>query len=313
MDLSGKKVVVTGGAGFIGSHIVDRLLYLGADVVVIDDLSTGNRENIKHVINRVHFIEGSILNKDLLRDAFRDAYAVSHQAAIPSVPKSIEFPMETNMANSVGTLAVLLAAREVGVDRVVFASSSSVYGDTPVMPKVETMTPSPQSPYAVHKLTGELYGKLFNSLYNLKTIGLRYFNIFGPRQNPNSPYSAVIPKFISIVKKGERPIIFGDGEHTRDFTYVDNAVEANILALVAKGGFGEVYNVAAGKRISLNQLVEKIGDMLGTKIYPEYVSPRQGDVKDSFADIEKAEKILGYKPKISFDEGLRLTVDSIMV
>ncbi len=312
MDLSGKKVIVTGGAGFIGSHIVDELIRLGAEVVVVDDLSTGRKENLAHNMDRIKFVQGSILNTDLMKEVFKGAFAVIHQAALPSVPKSIEFPMETKMANSVGTLSVFLAAREVGVDRVIYASSSSVYGNTPVLPKVETMYPNPLSPYAVHKLTTELYGRLFSSIYNLKTIGLRYFNIFGPRQNPKSLYAAVIPKFISTMHAGESPQIFGDGEHTRDFTFVSNAVQANIKSLFATEGFGEAFNIAAGSQISLNDLVGAINKALGTDHEPIYLPPREGDVKDSFADLSKAKKILGYDVLVPFEEGIKITVESLI-
>lgn len=306
-----KKVVVTGGAGFIGSHIVDALVEKGVEVVVVDDFSTGRRENIEHIQSKIQLLEGSIVDTNLLRKAFAGADAVIHLAALPSVPKSIQLPLETNMVNEVGTLSVFVAARDAGVDRVVYASSSSVYGDTPILPKVETMPTNPLSPYAVQKLTAELYGRVFNSVYGLKTIGLRYFNIFGPRQDPHSVYSAVIPKFVSLIQKGERPVIYGDGEHTRDFTYIKNAVAANLCALEATQGFGEAYNVAAGNRISLNTLVEKINGILGTMILPEYVAPRQGDIKDSFANIEKAKNTFGYEPVVSFDDGLKYTIDSL--
>ena len=307
-----KKVVVTGGAGFIGSHIVDALVASDAEVIVLDDFSTGKRENIAHVLDKIELLEGSIVDAVLLKRAFVGAHAVIHLAALPSVSKSIELPMETNLVNEVGTLSVFTAARDADVERVVYASSSSVYGDTPTLPKVETMPTNPLSPYAVQKLTAELYGRVFYSIYGLKTIGLRYFNIFGPRQDPHSEYSAVIPKFIDRMKRGKKPIIFGDGEHTRDFTYIDNAVSANLRALDAERGFGEVYNIAAGSRISLNELVEKINDILGTAVLQEYASPRQGDIKDSFADISKAKETFGYEPAVTFEEGLKRTIDSIM-
>jgi UDP-glucose 4-epimerase len=307
-----KKIVVTGGAGFIGSHTVDALIASGAHVTVIDDFSTGKKENIEHVLNAVTLFEGTIVDTEFLKKAFTGADAVIHLAALPSVPKSIEFPLETNAANTVGTLSVFCAARDAGVERVVYASSSSVYGDTPILPKVETMPTNPLSPYAIQKLTAELYGRVFNSTYGLKTVGLRYFNIFGPRQDPHSTYSAVIPKFIHQMKKGESPTIFGDGEHTRDFTYVQNAVRANLCALTAERGFGEAYNIAASERVSLNQLVENINETLGTSISPVYASPRVGDIKDSFADISKAKAAFGYEPQISFTEGLRATIDAIM-
>ena len=306
-----KKIVVTGGAGFIGSHVVDALVESGAEVVVIDNFSTGKKENIEHVLDKIKLFDSTIVNTEFLKKIFKGADAVVHIAASSSVLESIEFPMETNTANTVGTLSVFTAALDAGVGRVVYASSSSVYGDTPVLPKVETMSTNPLSPYAIQKLTAELYGRIFCSTYGLKTIGLRYFNIFGPRQDPNSVYSAVIPKFIRLIKNGERPIIYGDGEHTRDFTYVANAVAANLLALDAKSGFGESYNIAAGNRISLNDLVDKINGILGTAVLPEYAENRKGDIKDSFADIKKAKETFGYEPTITFEEGLRCTVDSI--
>ena len=306
------KVVVTGGAGFIGSHIVDALLSKGMEVVVVDDFSTGKKENLAHVKGKVTLLEGSITDADLMRRACTGARAVIHLAALPSVPKSIELPMETNLVNEVGTLTVFLAARDAGIDRVIYASSSSVYGDTPTLPKVETMPPSPLSPYAVQKLTAELYGRIFTSLYGLKTIGLRYFNIFGPRQDPHSMYSAVIPKFIHLMKQGQAPVINGDGEHTRDFTYIDNVVEANMRALETMQGFGEAYNIAAGDRISLNRLVDEINGILGTHTVAEHGAPRQGDIKDSFADIEKAKAAFGYEPGVSFRDGLARTVDAIV-
>lgn len=306
-----KKIVVTGGAGFIGSHVVDALVDSGAEVVVVDNFSTGKKENIEHVLNKIKLFEGTIVDTEFLKKIFNGADAVIHLAALPSVPKSIKFPIETNTANAVGTLSVFTAARDVGVDRVVYASSSSVYGDTPVLPKVETMPTNPLSPYSIQKLTAELYGRIFYSTYGLKTIGLRYFNIFGPRQNPHGEYSAVIPKFIHLIKSGKRPTIYGNGEHTRDFTYVANAVSANLLALDAKSGFGEAYNIAAGNRISLNGLVNKINEILGTTIIPEYSENRKGDIKDSFADINKAKETFDYEPTVTFDEGLKHTIDSI--
>jgi len=306
-----KKIVVTGGAGFIGSHLVEALVNLGMDVCVVDNLSTGKKENIQQVLSKIQFFEESIVHTNFLKKIFAGADAVIHLAALPSVPKSIKFPVETNTANAVGTLSVFTAARDAGVDRVVYASSSSVYGNAPVLPKVETMTPNPLSPYANQKLRTELYGNMFYTTYGLKTIGLRYFNIFGPRQNPDSEYSAVIPKFIRLMKKGESPIMYGDGEHTRDFTYVQNVVEANLCALNAERGFGETYNIAAGGQISLNDLVEKINAILFTTIKPCYESPRAGDIKDSFADIGEAKRIFGYEPVVSFEDGLKLTIDSI--
>ncbi|MBI5405872.1 SDR family oxidoreductase [Candidatus Kaiserbacteria bacterium] len=306
-----KKVIVTGGAGFIGSHTVDSLVERGAAVGIVDDFSTGKKENIKQVRGKIELFEGSITDAGLLKKAFAGADAVIHLAALPSVPKSFEFPLETNAINATGTLSVFLAARNAGVERVVYASSSSVYGDTPTLPKVETMPTNPLSPYAIQKLTAELYGRIFAFAYGLKTIGLRYFNIFGPRQDPHGAYAAVIPKFIHRIKKGERPVIFGDGEQTRDFTYIKNAVAANLCALDAERGFGKAYNIAAGDKISLNELVGKINEILGTTASPEYAPSRQGDIKNSFADINKARDSFGYKPMVTFEEGLKHTIDSI--
>ncbi|MDQ5893193.1 MAG: UDP-N-acetylglucosamine/UDP-N-acetylgalactosamine 4-epimerase [Patescibacteria group bacterium] len=310
-DLKGKKIVVTGGAGFIGSHIVDELVSLGAKVVVIDDHSTGNKKNLKHHSNNIKVVKGSINDTKKLISAFKDASAVVHLAAIPSVPRSVADPIKSHEANSAGTLSVFHAAYKAGVPRVVYSSSCSVYGDTPILPKVETMPTNPLSPYAVQKMTMELYAKIFHRLFGLETIGLRYFNVFGPRQDPHSEYSAVIPKFINLIKQGKKPTIYGDGEHTRDFTYIANVVDANINALTATKGFGDVYNIAAGDRISLNELIQKINKHLKTSIKPEYAAPRAGDIKDSFADITKARKLLGYEPKVSFEDGLILTIESI--
>ncbi len=306
-----KKIVVTGGAGFIGSHIVDALLKEGARVVIVDNLSTGRRENIEHVLERIEFFETNIVDTKALEEIFKGAFAVIHQAAMVSVPRSIEAPIESHNTNSTGTLSVFTAAKEAGVDRVIFATSSSIYGNSPTMPKVETMQPNPLSPYAVQKLSGEIYAKVFFNLFGLKTIGLRYFNVFGPRQNPNSVYSAAIPKFINLIKQGRAPQINGDGEHTRDFTFVENVVNANILALKTDKGFGEIYNIAAGVQISLNTLVKTINDFLDTSIVPEYLPPRAGDIKDSFADINKAQKAFGYKIEINFEEGLKKTIASL--
>ncbi|MBU6231434.1 MAG: SDR family oxidoreductase [Patescibacteria group bacterium] len=310
-SLKGKKIVVTGGAGFIGSHIVDALLEAGSEVVVVDDLSTGRMENIAHVSERIRFEKLSIVDTDKMALVLKGAYAVCHQAALPSVPKSIAKPMETHEANSTGTLSVFTAAVKAGVGRVVYASSSSVYGDTPTLPKIETMPTKPLSPYAAQKLMGELYGRIFFSLHGLETIGLRYFNVFGPRQNPDSEYAAVIPKFIKLMKHGERPSIYGDGEQTRDFTYVTNVVDANLCALRAANGFGDAFNIASGGQISLLGLVRSLNSILGTSIEPKLGEARRGDIKDSFADIRKAEKVLGYEPKTAFEEGLRLTADAI--
>jgi nucleoside-diphosphate-sugar epimerase len=305
-----KKVVVTGGGGFIGSHSVDALLAQGVEVVVVDNFSTGRRENLAHLGSACTVHEHSIVDTAFLTDVCRGADAVLHLAALPSVPKSVALPLETHEANATGTLAVFVAARDAGVKRVVYASSSSVYGDTPTLPKVETMPTKPLSPYAVQKLTTELYGRVFYALYGLETIGLRYFNIFGPRQDPSSAYAAVIPKFIAKMKRGESPTLHGNGEQTRDFTYIKNAVAGNLAALRATRGFGEAYNIATGNRISLNELVTKINDLLGTQLMAVRGLARPGDIQDSYADIEKARQTFGYTPVVSFDEGLRQTVAS---
>lgn len=301
--------VVTGGAGFIGSNIVKRLVKDGHRVRVVDNLLTGRRENLQEVRDDIEFVEGDIRDGQLLARLFKGADYVLHQAALPSVPRSVKDPVASHEANITGTLQVLIAARDAGVKRVVYAASSSAYGDTPVLPKVETMAPNPLSPYAVTKLAGEYYCRVFYHVYGLETVSLRYFNVFGPRQDPNSQYAAVIPRFITAMLKGEAPVIFGDGEQTRDFSYIDNVVEANLLACQAPGAAGEVFNIACGESISLNDLVKELNHILGTDIKPVYTNPRPGDVRHSLADISKAGKILGYKPQINWREGLRRTVE----
>ena len=299
------KVVVTGGSGFIGSHIVEELLNHDCDVVVIDDLSTGRKENIKPFLGKVEFLEGSITDLDLLKKLFKGVTYVFHQAAIPSVPRSIDDPVMTHDANVNGMLNVLVAARDNDVDRVVYASSSSVYGDSPKLPKEESMQYNPLSPYAAHKMVKEYYAKLFHTIYDLDTVGLRYFNVFGPRQDPHSPYAGVMPLFITKMQKGEAPTIFGDGETTRDFTYVSNVVHANLAAARAPKAAGKVYNVALGERISLNDMCAMLNKLLDTDLQPTYGDFREGDIKHSLADISRAKRDLGYKPEISFEEGLK--------
>jgi nucleoside-diphosphate-sugar epimerase len=315
-----KKAVVVGGAGFIGSHIVEHLLEHGQYfVTALDDLSTGRKENIEKFLQQEYkkyftFVQGSILDLELLKKTFEGADVVFHQAALASVPKSIEFPVETSMANIEGTLHVLVAARDAKVRRVVYASSSSVYGDSAVLPKVETMPFNPLSPYAVHKMVNEYYAKLFYKLYGLETVGLRYFNVFGPRQNPNSKYAAVIPLFIQKIKNNEAVTIHGDGSTTRDFTYVENVVQANIKAATAdaKDVAGDVFNIACGEAISLNQLVEKINSKLNKKTKPIHTDKRAGDIDHSLADITKAKSKLGFLPEFDFDTGLRKTIESLL-
>lgn len=303
-----KKVLVTGCAGFIGSNIVESLINKNYSVVGLDDLSTGRIENLKGLDFK--FIRGSINDKKLLMKILPDIDYVLHQAAIPSVFRSIEDPVKSNYSNINGTLNLLVCARDSNVKRVVYASSSSVYGDSKELPKKEALKINPISPYALTKYAGEQYCKLFNDIYGLETISLRYFNVFGPRQDPNSEYSAVIPKFIRLMLDGKRPTIYGDGFTSRDFTYIENVIEANILCLNApENSCGEAYNIACGERISLNKLVETINEILGSDIKPKFDKEKPGDIKHSLADISKARKYLNYKPKIFFREGLKKTIE----
>jgi len=300
--------LVTGGAGFIGSHIVDRLVQNGEKVRVLDNFSTGKRANIEHNLGEIDLINGSLTDMGTVRRAVEGVDYVLHQGALPSVPRSVNDPIGSNDANINGTLNLLVAARDAGVKRLVFASSSSVYGDSPSLPKHERMPPDPLSPYALTKLAGECYCRLFTDLYGLETVSLRYFNVFGPRQDPESQYAAVIPKFIKCMLKGERPVIYGDGLQSRDFTYVENNVEANILACSAPRAVGEVMNIACGDRFSLLDLVDIINRILGTSIEPVFEPARPGDVKHSQADISKARELIGFEPKVGFVEGLERLV-----
>lgn len=306
-----QKVLVTGGAGFIGSNLTEALLQRGHFVRILDDFSTGKRENLifDKAYPSLEIIEGDIRDFSACRKAMNRIEYVFHQAALPSVHRSIEDPETSNAINVGGTLNILLAAREEKVKRVIYASSSSVYGDTPALPKHEEMPPNPLSPYALQKYIGEQYCQLFYQLYGLDTISLRYFNIFGPKQDPNSLYSAVIPKFIDALLQGRPPIIFGDGEQSRDFTYIENVVQANLLAMSAEHLHGEAINIACGKRISLNQLLNVLKEILGSKLSPIYQEPRQGDVKHSLADIRKGKEILNYEPTVGIEIGLEKTVD----
>lgn len=302
------RVLVTGGAGFIGSHLVDALVAEGATVRVLDDLSTGRRENLARHLRQIEFIEGDVCDPETCARAVQGVELIFHQAAIPSVARSVEDPVRSTRVNVQGTVTLLDAARRAGVPRVIYAASSSAYGDTEVLPKVETMTPRPLSPYAISKLAGEHYVTVFGRLYGMKTCSLRYFNVFGPRQDPRSEYAAVIPKFITALLAGEPPTIFGDGEQTRDFCYVDNVVQANLLA--AKADIhGEVVNIACGARVSLNQLVELLNEEIGTRIAPRHGPPRPGDVRHSLADISVARKLLGYEPKFDLRAGLKKTIE----
>lgn len=303
------KYLVTGGAGFIGSNIVKKLVLDGQDVRVLDNLSTGKLENIKPFLKKIEFIEGDFTDLETAKKAVKGVDYVLHQGAIPSVQRSVDDPIKTNDSNAVGTLNMLVASRDEGVKRFVYASSSSIYGDSPIMPKVESMPAAPKSPYAIQKFTGEQYCQNFYKIYGLETVCLRYFNVFGINQSPESVYSAAVPLFIKKIISGESPVIFGDGDTSRDFTYVENNVDANLKACVApKECVGEVINIACGVEISLNDLVEKINSALGTKIKPIHKEERKGDVKHSLADISKAKKFLGYQPIVGFEEGLKKTI-----
>jgi UDP-glucose 4-epimerase len=303
--------LVTGGAGFIGSSIAEALLAKGEGVRVLDDFSSGRRENLESLSGRIELIEGSILDADAVARAARGVEVVFHEAAIPSVARSVDAPRPSVEVGVQGTTVVLDVARHAGVRRVVFAASSAAYGDTPTLPKVETMEPRPLSPYAVSKLAAEHLMRVFAGLYGLETVSLRYFNVFGPRQDPKSEYAAVIPKFVTAALRGERPQVFGDGEHTRDFCYIDNAVSANLLAATTTRKLkGEVVNVACGQRTSLNRLLSIVGELVGTKVEPRYGPPRAGDVRDSLADIGAAHELLGYEPRVDVRQGLERTIDA---
>jgi nucleoside-diphosphate-sugar epimerase len=309
MSLSG-IVLVTGGAGFIGSHIAQTLAASGARVRVVDDLSTGHRENLEAIGDHVDFQLASLADEKATRRVLEDVELVFHEAAIPSVPRSVKNPAETHVACVDATFSLLNAAREKGVRRVVYAASSSVYGDQPTLPKVEDMRPEPLSPYAVAKLVGEYYCQVFTRAYNLETVCLRYFNVFGPRQDPSSEYSGVISRFTSALLSGQRPIIYGDGEQSRDFTYVADVVAANMRAAETTTGVGRVINFARGERTTLNQLLDILKNITGHRdVQPEYREPRAGDVRHSLADITRAREMLGYEPQTSIEEGLRLTIE----
>lgn len=304
------KVLVTGGAGFIGSNLADELIRQGARVTIIDNLTTGFQENLDEISGDFDFIEGDINDHAALQRAVDGTEIIFHQAALPSVPRSIEDPVETHRVCATGTFNLLVKAKTAGVRRFIYAASSSAYGDQPVLPKVETMRADPLSPYAVAKLTGELYCRAFNNVYGLGTISLRYFNVFGPRQNPASMYSGVISRFIDALMKGTTPVIFGDGEQSRDFTYIANVVDANIKAAQADTGLGETMNVANGDRTTLNELLEVLKAITGKDdAVGEYQAPRGGDVKHSQADNRRAVECLGYTELVGLEEGLRRTVD----
>jgi nucleoside-diphosphate-sugar epimerase len=309
MSLSG-IVLVTGGAGFVGSHIAAGMAAAGARVRVLDDLSTGHRENLEAIGGEVDFIQASLADEATARRALEDVELVFHEAAIPSVPRSINNPRETHNACVEATFSLLMAARERGVRRVVYAASSSVYGNQPTLPKKEEMRPEPLSPYAVAKLVGEYYCQVFTRTYNLETVCLRYFNVFGPRQDPGSPYSGVISRFISALMSDQQPVIYGDGEQSRDFTYVDNVVKANLSAAQTTSGVGLVINVATGERTTLNELLTALKRLTGkTDVEVIYEEPRAGDVLHSLADITRAREMLNYQTRIGLEEGLQLTID----
>ena len=309
MSLTG-TVVVTGGAGFIGSHIASALSASGARVRVLDDLSTGHRENLDEIGGDIDFIEGSVADESVLKKALDGAELVFHEAAIPSVPRSVAEPTQTHIASVDGTFSLLLAARDQKVRRVVYAASSSAYGDQPTLPKSEQMAPDPLSPYAVAKLVGEYYCQVFTRVYGLETVSLRYFNVFGPRQDPGSQYSGVVSRFISALLGNERPVIYGDGEQSRDFTYIENVVAANLSAASATGAVGKVINVANGARITLNELLAELQELTGKQdVTAEYLEPRVGDVRHSLADITMARELLGYESKVDLREGLKRTLD----
>jgi nucleoside-diphosphate-sugar epimerase len=302
------RILVTGGAGFIGSHIAAALRAQGDEVRILDDLSTGHRSNLD-AIGGVEFLEGSVCDRETVGRAVSGCDYVFHEAALASVPRSIENPWACNHTNVEGTLNVLVAARDAGVQRVVYASSSAAYGDSELLPKVESMPVNPKSPYAVAKLAGEHYTSAFAQVYGMQTLSIRYFNVFGPRQDPDSPYAAVIPLFISALLDGRPATIHGDGEQTRDFTYIENVVHANLLALRVPRLAGEVINVALGGRMSLNELYASLTAVLRSELEPVHVDPRPGDVRHSQADIEAARRLLGYEAQVPLEEGLRRTVD----
>ena len=309
MPLSG-IALITGGAGFIGSHIASSLIATGARVRILDDLSTGHRENLEEIGGDVDFIEGSVADEALLNKALDGVELVFHEAAIPSVPRSVEAPRQTHIASVDGTFSLLVAARDQKVRRVVYAASSSAYGDQPTLPKSEQMLPDPLSPYAVAKLVGEYYCQVFTRVYGLETVSLRYFNVFGPRQDPGSQYSGVVSRFISALLSDESPVIYGDGEQSRDFTYIENVVHANLSAAEAPDAAGKVINVANGERITLNQLLTELKDLTGKQdVTVEYLEPRVGDVRHSLADITMARELLGYKSRVDLREGLKRTID----
>lgn len=304
-----EKFLVTGGAGFIGSNICRKLVSQGRFVRVVDNLLTGKKSNLASILDKIDFMEADMGDERVARSAMKDIDVVLHEGALPSVPRSVDDPAATHRHCVDATFTLLLAARDARVKRFVYASSSSAYGDTPTLPKVETMMPAPLSPYAAAKLVGEYYCSVFYKVYGLQTISLRYFNVFGPNQDPTSQYAAAIPAFVTSILKDKPPTIYGDGEQSRDFTYVDNVVDANLLAARAKQTKGEVINIACGEAVTVNEIIDMINEILGKTVKPIYTAPRPGDVKHSLADITLAKKLIGFKPKVSFRQGLEKSID----
>lgn len=303
------RYLVTGGAGFIGSHIVHRLVSRGDEVIVLDDLSAGKEANLAQVRNKIELRVETITNLNSVQAACKGMDYVIHLAARTSVPRSVKNPLETNAANIDGTLSVLVAARDAKVRRIVYAASSSAYGETETLPKTESMAPAPISPYGITKYVGELYAQVFGRVYGLENVSVRFFNVFGPRQDPSSQYSGVLSRFLLAVQKGEQPVIYGDGEQSRDFTFIDNIVDEVLRGCEAKGASGMVFNGGTGARITLNEVIKLLEKITGKKVTPKYDPPRTGDIRHSQADISRANKILGYKPLVLFEEGLRQTWD----
>lgn len=301
--------LVTGGAGFIGSHIAEALVARGDEVRVLDNLSTGFLSNLDPIRDHAEFIEGDLVDADLVRDAVQGVDCIYHQAALASVPRSVETPLETHAACVTGTLTLLDAARKAGVRRLIYAGSSSAYGDQPISSKRETDLPAPISPYGAAKLAAEYYSQAFTATYGFETVTIRYFNVFGPRQDPGSPYSAVIPLFLTSILSGRQPVIYGDGLQSRDFTYVANVVHANLLAADAPGVAGRVLNVANGRSITLLEMLDAMNRLLGTGVKPIHAPPRSGDIRESMADITLARQLLGYEPQVGFEEGLRRSIE----
>ncbi len=301
--------LITGGAGFIGSNIARRLAGEGESVRIIDNFSTGKRKNIEDISSKTELIDGDIRDTETVLKAVKDIDFIIHQAALPSVPRSVKDPITSNEVNVTGTLKLLNAAKDAEIKRFVYASSSSVYGDTPFLPKKEDMPPNPQSPYAVTKLTGEYYCAVFYKVYELPTVSLRYFNVFGPYQDPESQYAAVIPRFINAILNQNNPTVYGDGEQSRDFTFIENVVEANILSCKNDRASGKIFNIACGNRYTINKLIAEISAITGINANPVFIESRRGDIKHSLADISSAREAINYKPKVDFKDGLKKTVE----